>query len=77
MGCWPVVNEFCDYGFYRLPSLISRQSFDFDQLRATLKKILTGELETFDGDERRALIKQYLVTQHALLAYKRMVDILE
>jgi surface carbohydrate biosynthesis protein len=72
-----VVNEPYDYGFYRLPNLISHQCFSFDQLHDTLRKILNGELGSADGHERRALIKQYLTAQDGPLACERIVDILE
>jgi surface carbohydrate biosynthesis protein len=33
------VNETYDFGFYRLPNLISHTSFNIEELKATLKKI--------------------------------------
>jgi surface carbohydrate biosynthesis protein len=54
------VNEYYDYGFYRLPNLLSHECFDFKELRVTLERILNGELGTADGDERKALIDHYL-----------------
>ena len=71
------VNEYYDYGFYRLPNLLSHECFDFKELRVTLERILTGELGTADGDERKALIDQYLTAQEGPLACERMVDMLE
>jgi surface carbohydrate biosynthesis protein len=71
------VNDYYDYGFYRLPNLLSHECFDFKELRMTLKKILSGELGTADGDERKALIDQYLSAQEGPLACERMVDVLE
>jgi surface carbohydrate biosynthesis protein len=71
------VNEYYDYGFYRLPNLLSHECFDFKELRVTLERILTGELGTADGDERKALIDQYLSAQEGPLACERMVDVLE
>jgi surface carbohydrate biosynthesis protein len=71
------VNEYYDYGFYRLPNLLSHECFDFKELRVTLERILTGELGTADGDERKALIDQYLTAQEGPLACERMVDVLE
>ena len=71
------VNDYYDYGFYRLPNLLSHECFDFKELRVTLERILTGELGTADGDERKALIDQYLTAQDGPLACERMVDVLE
>jgi len=71
------VNEYYDYGFYRLPNLLSHQCFDFKELRVTLERILAGELGTADGDERKALIDQYLSAKEGPLACERMVDVLE
>jgi len=71
------VNEYYDYGFYRLPNLLSHECFDFKELRVTLERILTGELGTADGDERKALIDQYLTAQDGPLACESMVDVLE
>jgi surface carbohydrate biosynthesis protein len=71
------INEYYDYGFYRLPNLLSHECFDFKELRVTLERILTGELGTADGDERKALIDQYLTAQDGPLACERMVDVLE
>jgi surface carbohydrate biosynthesis protein len=71
------VNEYYDYGFYRLPNLLSHECFDFKELRVTLERIFTGELGTADGDERKALIDQYLTAQEGPLACERMVDMLE
>jgi surface carbohydrate biosynthesis protein len=71
------VNEYYDYGFYRLPNLLSHECFDFKELRVTLERILTGELGTADGDERKALIDQYLTAQDGPLACERMINVLE
>jgi hypothetical protein len=70
------VNDHYDYGFYRLPNLLSHQCFDFDQLRQTVKKILAGELGAADGDERQELIDHHLAAQEGPLACERMVDVL-
>jgi len=72
-----IVNENYDYGFYVLPNKISHQCFDFEQLKALLQKILKGEIGAADGNERRALIKQYMAAQDGPLACERMVDVLE
>ena len=71
------VNEKYDYGFYILPNKMSHQCFDFAQLKALLQQILRGELGAADGDERQALIGNYLASQQGPLACERMLDVLE
>jgi len=71
------VNDYYDYGFYRLPNLLSHQCFDFEELRLTLGKILAGKLGPAAGDERRALFDHYLTAQDGQLACERIVDVLE
>jgi hypothetical protein len=71
------IDETYDMGFYRLPNLISHQCFDVDHLQETLGKILKGELGAANGDERQALVKQYLAAQDGPLACERIVDVIE
>lgn len=71
------VNEFYDYGFYRLPNMVSHQCYDFEELRATLQKILAGEIGAANGDERKALVDRYLTAQDGPLACERIMDVLE
>ena len=71
------IDETYDMGFYRLPNLISHQCFDVDHLQETLDKILNGELGAANGDERQALVKQYLAAQDGPLACERIVDVIE
>jgi surface carbohydrate biosynthesis protein len=71
------IDETYDMGFYRLPNLISHQCFDVDHLLETITKIIKGELGAADGDERQALVKQYLAAQDGPLACERIVDVLE
>ena len=71
------VNEDYDYGFYRLPNLLSHQCFDFEELVATLGKILTGELGAAGGDERKALVDRHLAALDGPLACERIVDVCE
>jgi surface carbohydrate biosynthesis protein len=72
-----VINEEYDYGFYLLPNKMSHQCFDVEQLIDLLKKVLAGEVGAADGDERQALIQQYLAAREGPLACELMLDVLE
>jgi surface carbohydrate biosynthesis protein len=71
------VNECYDYGFYRLPNLLSHQGFTFDEVRETLRRIFAGDLGPADGDERRAVVGRYLAALDGPLACERIVDVLD
>ena len=71
------VNENYDYGFYRLPNLLSHQCFDLEELSTTLGKILAGELGAAGGDERESLARQHLTALDGPLACERIVDVCE
>jgi len=71
------VDDTYDFGFYRLPNLLSHQCFNFDELRATLTNILNGAIGPADGDERKQLVENYLAARQGPLACERIVDILE
>lgn len=70
-------NEYYDYDFQGLPTKLSHQCFNFEELKDSLTRILAGELGTAAGEEREALIKYYLAAQDGPLACERIVDILE
>jgi surface carbohydrate biosynthesis protein len=71
------VNDDYDCGFYRLPNLLSYQAFDLGELKATLAKIMSGELGAPDGNERQALVDRYLAGLDGPLACERIVNVLE
>ncbi|MGD8990763.1 MAG: hypothetical protein PVI00_04830 [Desulfobacterales bacterium] len=71
------INETYDFGFYRLPNLISIACFNIDELKAMLNKILCGEIGPANGQDRKVLIEQYLAGQQGPLACERIVDVLE
>ena len=71
------VNDYYDYGFYKLPNRLSHQCFDFEGLRATLRSILAGKLGATDGNQRRSLTDHYLAARSGPLACERIVDVLE
>jgi len=73
----PIVNDYYDLGFYRLPNLLSYQCFDLGELHSTLKDILDGRLGPPNGDERDNLINQYLAALKGPFACERMIDVLE
>jgi surface carbohydrate biosynthesis protein len=72
-----VVNDDYDLGFYRLPNMLSHQCFDFEELRHTLREILTGKRGVLDGDESKAIIDHHLAALDGPLACERIVDVLE
>lgn len=71
------INEDYDYGFYFLPNKISHQCFDFEELANLLQKILSGHIGAADGDERQALINQYMAGQEGPFACERMLNVLD
>jgi surface carbohydrate biosynthesis protein len=70
------VNNYYDDGFYKLPNRLSHQCFDFEELRGTLKSILSGELGPAGGSETDDLIDYFLAGREGPLACERMVDVL-
>ena len=71
------VNDFYDHGFYRLPNLLSHQCFDLEELSITLEKILAGELDAANGEERKALVEHHLAATEGPLACERIIGVLE
>jgi len=71
------VNDYYDYGFYKLPNRLSHQCFDFEGLRATLMKIFAGEIGAANGNESKALIDHYLAATTGPLACERIVEVIE
>jgi surface carbohydrate biosynthesis protein len=72
-----IVNEHYDDGFYRLPNRLSHQCFNYDELEATLRMIIKGELGAANGDDRTALVNHHLAALKGPLACERIVDVLE
>ncbi len=69
-------NQYYDYDFQGLPTKLSYQCFNFDELRLTLAQILSGEKAAAGGAERKTLIDHYLTAQEGPLACERLVDVL-
>ena len=73
------INETYDFGFYRLPNLISHPCFNLEELETALKDILNGTFDpdaADDGNQRQQLVEQYLAAQAGPLACERMVDVI-
>jgi surface carbohydrate biosynthesis protein len=73
------INEKYDFGFYRLPNLISHSCLSLQELETTLRNILNGTFDPAaadDEDKRKQLVEQYLAAQEGPLACERMVDVL-
>jgi surface carbohydrate biosynthesis protein len=70
------VNDYYDDGFYQLPNRLSHQCFNFEELRDTLARILSGEQGAADGDERKTLIDHHVAAQDGPLACERIVGVL-
>ena len=71
------INETYDFGFYRLPNLVSHSCLTVEELEANLKKILNGDLGPADGDDRKQLVEHYLAAHDGPLASERMIDVIE
>lgn len=71
------LNEYYDYEFQGLPTKLSHQCLNFQELVQTLSRILAGELGAADGQERQELINYYLAAQDGPLACERIVEVLE
>ena len=71
------IDETYDFGFYRLPNLLSHPCFNLGELEVSLKTILSGGCLPADGDDRQQIVEQYLAAQKGPFACERMVDVLE
>jgi hypothetical protein len=70
-------NEYYDFGFYRLPNMLSHQCLNIEELQNILNKILSGKIGVSDGDELDIIIDRYLAAQKGPLACERIIDALE
>lgn len=73
----PSVNHVYDNGFYRLPNMLSHQCFEFEELYASLKKILANKLERPEFIQSKAFVSYYLTALDGPLSSSRMVDVFE
>ena len=69
-------NEKYDYDWQGLPTRLSYQCFDLEELKRILGEILAGEKAAAGGEERQVLIDYYLAAQDGPLASDRLVDVL-
>jgi surface carbohydrate biosynthesis protein len=72
----PVVNDYYDDGFYRLPNRLSHQCFGLQELKTKLGKILAGELGAVDDAESKFMFNHHLAAQEGPLASERIVEVL-
>lgn len=72
----PTFNRIYDEDWQGLPTRLSYQCFNFEELRQTLGQILAGEKAAAAGEDRQALIDHYLTAQTGPLACERLVDVL-
>ena len=71
------LNEYYDYDFQGLPTRLSHQCFNFEELTDTLSRILSGELGAAESEERQKLINYYMTARDGPLACERIIDVLE
>lgn len=71
------VDETYEFGFYRLPNLLSHQCFSLDELINKVSSILKGELGPAQGEDRRHLVEENIASQDDKLACERMMDVIE
>jgi surface carbohydrate biosynthesis protein len=70
------VNDDYDNFYFQLPNLLSHQCFNFEELREVLQKILRGNYDAVNEDERKTLFSHYLTAQEGPLACERIVEVL-
>ncbi len=70
-------HEQYDRDFHQLPNRLSHECFNLEDVKVTLKKILSGQLGIDNGDERKILMNRHLAAQEGPLACERIVDVLE
>lgn len=71
------LNKYYDYDFQGLPTKLSHQCFNFQELAETLTRIIAGELGAAESQERQELINYYLAAREGPLACERIVDVLQ
>ena len=72
-----IQNDYYDFGFYRLPNMLSHQCLNIEELQNVLKEILSGKRGVADGDERDMIIDRHLTAQKGPLACERIIDVIE
>ena len=71
------VHEQYDRDFHDLPNQLSHQCFNIEEMKATLEKIIAGDLGILECDNSKALMQHHLASQEGPLACERIVDVLE
>ena len=70
-------HEEFDRDFHQLPNQLSHECFNLEEIQATLKQILDGQIGINLGDERKILMNRHLAAQDGPLACERIIDVLE
>jgi surface carbohydrate biosynthesis protein len=70
-------HEQYDRDFHDLPNRLSHQCFNVEEVKATLGKILAGQLGIANSDGCKVLMKRHLASQEGPLACERIIDVLE
>ena len=71
------VNDYYDDGFYRLPNRLSHQCFNYEELEATIREIISGDLGAANEEDRAVLVNHHLAALDGPLACEHIVDVLE
>ena len=70
-------HEEFDRDFHQLSNQLSHECFNLEEIQATLKQILDGQIGINLGDERKILMNRHLAAQDGPLACERIIDELE
>ncbi len=72
----PTFDALYDYDYQGLPTRLSHECRDVDELQQTIGDILAGRLGAAEGDEREQLMSYHIAARHGPLACERIVDTL-
>lgn len=70
------VHEQYDRDFHQLPNDLSHECFSFEELQATIGKILVGKLGVVNGGKSKRLFDHHLSAQEGPFASERIMDVL-
>ena len=72
-----VVNDDYDMGFYRLPNMVSQQSFSADEVADALTAIQDGDFKIGGNRQRDEIVQHYLAAQEGPTACQNILDVLD